>query len=96
MSEFVEDLKASLAAGLARELRQFGITPETAGMVAALVVDKEVVPRWRGCEPYIGAGNPNAARNRSIIREWRNGESVPLIARRYSLSRVRIWQIIKG
>lgn len=57
---------------------------------------------WRGERPYIAA-NPDgrmpqaqSARNRAIIRDWRNGERVPLLARKYGISRQRVWQIIKG
>lgn len=92
MSEFVDDIKARIIAGLTEKL---GVTPETAGMVATEVVGG-LREAWAGCEPYINKGNSNGQRNRAIIRDWKNGESVPLLARRYSLSRVRIWQIVKG
>lgn len=36
------------------------------------------------------------ARNRAIIRDYKNGERVPFLARRYRLSRQHIWRIISG
>lgn len=46
----------------------------------------------KGCERDPDQG----ARNRSIIRDSKNGESIALLARRYRLSRRRIMQIIQG
>jgi hypothetical protein len=55
---------------------------------------------WRGERPYIGvryeAERRMSARNRAIIRAFKDGESAPLIARRFGISRARVWQIIKG
>lgn len=36
------------------------------------------------------------ARNRAIIRDWKAGERLPLLARRYKLSKRRIIQIVQG
>ena len=36
------------------------------------------------------------SRNRSIIRDFKQGERVGFLARKYKISRQRIWQIING
>lgn len=92
MSEFVEDLHARIVSSLAERL---GVSPQTAGMVAAEVIGG-MCDAWAGCEPYSGQRRTSNERNRAIIRDFKNGERVPLLARRYQLSRVRIWQIVKG
>ncbi len=92
MNEFVEDLHARIVHGLTQQL---GVSPKTAGMVAAEVVGG-LCDTWHGCEPYIGRASSHAERNRAIIRDFKNGERVPFLARRYKLTRVRIWQILKG
>jgi Mor family transcriptional regulator len=55
---------------------------------------------WAGERPYIGArfeaDKKLSERNRSIIRDFKDGESVAFLTRRYKLSKQRIWQIIKG
>jgi Mor family transcriptional regulator len=55
---------------------------------------------WRGERPYISikddAETKIKERNRSIIREYKNGESVALLARRHGISRTRIYAIING
>jgi Mor family transcriptional regulator len=60
----------------------------------------EIRKDWRGERPYISVKNDAEIkareRNRSIIREYKNGESVALLVRRYGISRTRIYAIIKG
>ncbi len=91
MSEFVTDLHERVVATALK----LGISQATASMIAAEVVTG-VCDEWAGCEPYIGRWRTHAERNRAINREHKAGEAVPFLARRYRLSRVRIWQIIKG
>lgn len=92
MSEFVEDLHVRIVENLTARL---GVTPDTAGMVATEIL-ASLCNDYAGCEPYIGKASDHGERNRAIIRDFKNGERVPLLARRYQLSRVRIWQIIRG
>ena len=42
------------------------------------------------------AGEGTSARNAQIKRDYLAGEHIPLLERRYGLSRARIWQIIKA
>lgn len=92
MSEFVEDLHTRIVASMTEKL---GITAHTAGLIAGEIVGG-MCDAWAGCEPYIGKSKTSGVRNRSIIRDWRAGERVPLLARRYGLSQRRIWQIVGG
>ena len=71
------------------------------GFSAALAkqVDKEARAQWGGDRPYISLrrGGGTSARNASIKRDyWQNGEHIPLLERRYSLSKTRLWEIIKS
>jgi len=60
----------------------------------------EIRQDWAGERPYIGVkyevDKVISERNRAIIRAFKDGERVPLLARRYNLSRQRVWKIIKG
>ncbi len=60
----------------------------------------EVRTDWKGERPYIGVrmeiDRQMSERNRSIIRDHKAGERVTFLARRYGLSRKRIWEIIRG
>lgn len=60
----------------------------------------EVRTDWKGERPYIGVrmeiDRKMSERNRSIIRDHKAGERVTFLARRYGLSRKRIWEIIRG
>lgn len=65
-----------------------------------LQIETQVRADWGGDRPYITkAGEVErlelSARNASILRDWRNGERVPFIARKYGLSRVRVWNIVR-
>lgn len=95
MSEFIEAMKARLIDGLI----EIGVTRETAGQVVAEAV-LDVVRDHAGERILIARTGAErierARRDRQIIRDWKAGERIPLLARRYNLSRVRIWQIISG
>jgi len=60
----------------------------------------EVRTDWKGERPYIGLkmeiDRKMSERNRSIIRDYKSGERITFLVRRYGLSRQRINQIIKG
>lgn len=79
-------------------VEKLGISQHTAEMVMTEVAH-ELCREWRGDRPYIGAADAAARmseRNRAIIREFKAGESVLFLSRRYNLSRQRIWKIITG
>lgn len=90
------DILADIKQRIANRL---GLAEEFADMLG-LVID-EVRADWGGERPYIAKNGesdqrPMSARNRAIIREWRNGERVPFLARKHGISKQRVWQIIKG
>ena len=76
-----------------------GISEETAQLVGN-AVPKKVARDYNGERPYIGRSieveREMSARNRAIIREWKAGERVALLSRRYGISARRIRQIIAG
>lgn len=95
MCDFADDLKSRMVHGMTAA----GVTVETASMVAAEILHGFM--RDRAGERVLiaksGASRiEKSQRDRAIIRDFKRGERVPLLARRYSLTRVRIWQIIKG
>ena len=54
---------------------------------------------WAGDRPYIAhrAGEGTSSRNLAIKRDyWQHGERIPLLERRYGLSKSRLWEIIKS
>ena len=96
MCEFVEDLRERLVANLTGQL---GVSAEAAGLVAAAVAD-ELYRDWRGERPYIGPSiddvrRQQSARNAALLRDWRNGERIPLLARRYGISVKRVYALLK-
>lgn len=60
----------------------------------------EVRNDWRGERPYIGAQYESdrrmSARNMQIIRDYKAGERIAFLARKYGISRQRVWKIING
>ena len=71
------------------------------GFTAALAeqVDKQARAQWGGDRPYISIrrGGGTSTRNAAIKRDyWQNGERIPLLERRYGLSKSRLWEIIKA
>lgn len=42
------------------------------------------------------AQRERALRNREIIRDYRQGESPTFLARKYRITRQRVWQIVQG
>lgn len=63
-------------------------------------VEQDVRRDWGGDRPYInktatGDDDAISERNRAIKRDWKSGERVEFLSRRYHLSRRRIWQIVK-
>lgn len=96
MCEFVEDLRERMIENLTGQL---GISAETACLVAATVAD-DLLRDWRGERPYIGPSAEDvrrrqSARNEALLRDWRNGERIPLLARRYGISVKRVYAVLK-
>ena len=64
----------------------------------ALEIERQIRRDWGGDRVYI-ARSPNgdfSARNQAILRDWRAGERVSLIARRYGVSRRLVYKIVRG
>lgn len=62
-------------------------------------IDKQARAHWGGDRPYIASrsGAGTSARNAAIKRDyWQGGERIPLLERRYGLSKSRLWEIIKA
>lgn len=64
-------------------------------------LERRLIANWGGDRPYIGKIGKEARamaslRNRAIIRDFKAGERIPFLSRRYGLSKVRVWQIIQG
>jgi Mor family transcriptional regulator len=70
----------------------------TPGFSAALAVqiDRDVRDLWGGDRPYIArrAGEGSSQRNAAIRRDWRAGERIGYLVRKYGLTRQRIHQIV--
>ena len=70
----------------------------TPGFTAALAaqVDRDVRDLWGGDRPYIArrAGEGSSQRNAAIRRDWRAGERIGYLVRKYGLTRQRIHQIV--
>lgn len=67
----------------------------TAEQLAA--IDAAARERWGGDRPYIAKrqGEGRSDRNAAIRRDFQRGESIPLLMRRYNLSRVTIWRVLE-
>lgn len=68
-----------------------GITDETLRALGGAIRE-----RWGGDKPYIARrpGEGRSERNAAIQRDFRRGDTVPLLMRRYQLSRVTVWRIL--
>jgi Mor family transcriptional regulator len=87
MSDILDDLKARLAL----------IGFKDAQIERCIL---EVRHDYAGDRVYIGVNyefqRKHSERNRSIIRDYKSGESIVFLSRRYGLSKQRIWKIING
>jgi Mor family transcriptional regulator len=92
MTDFVTDLKTRLL----EQAAELGITPQTARLLAAAI--DATAKDYAGDRVYIGKGDSGqmSARNQAIIRDWRAGERVPLLSRRYGISVRHIRRIVTG
>lgn len=95
MCDLIDDIRSRIIVSL----QGAGVSAEVAGMVAAEVTGG-VAKDWAGERPYIGtaaaARIERSIRDMKIRRDWKNGERAEFLARRYGLTRVRIWQIVSG
>lgn len=77
-------------------MRVIALTPGFSAAVAAQVAS-ETRDRWGGDRVYIQRkGDTLSSRNASIKRDHAAGERIPLLERRYGLSKARLWQIIQS
>ena len=77
--------------------RVIAMAPNFSAALAAQV-DREARKQWGGDRPYISvrSGAGTSSRNAAIKRDYRAGEHIPLLERRYGLSKSRLWEIIKS
>ena len=70
-----------------------GISPDVRA-----AAERHVREMFGGCQVYVPrrAGDGRALRNDAIRRDYRNGERINLLARRYHLSPAQIWRIVNG
>lgn len=95
-NEFLDDAVARLT----REMRSLGISAEVAVMVAA-EWRRGTERDWGGDRPYIAKTGEAAQavlsrRNAALLRDWQAGERPAALARKYKISRVRVWQIVSA
>lgn len=64
-------------------------------------IEAEIRQEWGGDRYYLGRVGESdrmaaerSARNAAILRDWRNGERIELLMRRYRLSRSTIYAIL--
>ena len=76
-----------------------GISEQTAQLVGS-AIPRQVGSEYNGERPYIGKGadafREMSARNRAIIRDWKAGERVALLSRRYGISARHVRRVIAG
>ncbi len=92
MTDLIIDIKTNII----QQAKKFGITKETAALIAACIDD--TAKDYAGERVYIGqpldVRARQSARDRAIKRDHAAGERIALLMRRYGLSRSRINQII--
>ena len=92
-SEFVADATERIVT-IARAL---GVSTEVAGKIAN-EWQAGLIAEWGGERPYVGrtaaAEAKMSRRDAAIYREWKAGERVPALARKYRISRSRIYCIV--
>jgi Mor family transcriptional regulator len=91
--DIVRDILDRIAAALAAD---GGLTDQIADQIEA-----QIRHDWGGDRPYIAKAGESAQaeisrRNAAILRDWQAGERPAAIARKYRISRVRVWQIVNG
>ena len=92
-SEFLADASERLI----HTMRGLGISQQVAGMVAA-EWQASVTRDWGGERTYIGkqaaAAMEMSRRDAAICRDWKAGERVEALSRKYKISRQHTYRII--
>lgn len=87
-NDIVADIFARVAAASAAD-------PLSADILRRL--EKQIRHDWGGDRVYISRyGLSRSQRIEDILRDWRNGERVDLLARRYEITERRVWQIVSA
>lgn len=75
----------------------FALAPQFESAVRE-AAERHVREMFGGSQVYVPrrAGDGRASRNDAIRRDYRNGERIGLLARRYGLSPAQIWRIVNG
>lgn len=75
----------------------FALAPQFEAAVRK-AAERHVRELFGGSQVYVPrrAGDGRATRNDAIRRDYRNGERIGLLARRYGLSTAQIWRIVNG
>lgn len=92
--EFITDATARIILAA----RCLGISDEVARLLAS-EWEHGITRDWGGERPYVGKRGETTVvvmsrRNQAIVRDYRAGERVSLLARRYGISPRRVRQII--
>lgn len=84
--DIVDDLFATI----------FKLAPEFSRAVAANA-DKQIRSRWGGDRPYVrrNLGEARNRRNQTIFEQYKRGDSIASLARRWTLTERQIHNIIK-
>lgn len=80
---------------IAERLVAAGACPDITSRVLGIIRQE-----WGGEEIYIRKqGEPPrvivSRRNAQLLRDWRNGERIPFLARKYQIGVKRVYQILK-
>lgn len=93
------EFTSSATERLVQILTAMGLPPQDAGKAAA-DWQQWLADEWGGDRPYIGreadAVRERSRRDRAIIADHQAGERIPLLMRKYGLSRPRIYRILEG
>ena len=75
----------------------FALAPQFEAAVRE-AAERHVRELFGGSQVYVPrrAGDGRASRNDAIRRDYRNGERIGLLARRYGLSETQVWRIVNG
>lgn len=90
-----DDAPDDIVADVLRRVMQ--MAPQLSAEIA-LSVDRQVRETWGGDRVYVPrrAGAGSSERNAAIRRDFARGERTGLLARRYGISRQRVWEIVKA
>lgn len=88
------DIVRDILDRVAAALREGSFTDQIADQL-----EQQIRHDWGGDRPYIAKVGESAQaeisrRNDAIRRDWQAGERAGALARKYRISRVRVWQIV--